>query len=549
MNAKKILKRNLVAVVCAGMLFNPVITAFAFETEDTRAEKNPTMILNIKDNEVDKEYTGLQFNLFAGVYDKEKKKSMNINCGHYDTEDKSSIRVEIPKDIFNKFTDENRYEISFYIEPTNVRGECFVDDTGDIYYKGEENESYDVILERYNYTINIFEGSLTLTPPKKLEYKIGEELDLAGSWTIGCGVIESNLDNEHYGVWDDFGTPLSLQRMDSYEFDNSRPGEYVIKYSPRRSNTNTEYRVSVKPSEFTVTVVESERPKGLTAKISIVDADTGESIKGIKAALFEENKKYQNISPSSDKLIAMWDTSNVSERLFTETDFDPDKSYYIGFEEVPKDYTESLSLYKEGYKFVESKFFRFENENDNTDWTIKLKHNEEPPKPDGTFNFRLYERYSGLREDSNNIGVAEIKDSDGNSLGFFPLDRDFELPDGEFSSTVSIFSKDYKCFSDETINFSVKDGKTETNLDYNVERSDFADVGNGDSNNDGTVDMSDIVLIMQSLANPSRYGVNGTDENHITEAGNLRADIDRNGVTNMDAVTIQKYLLGYFDIK
>ena len=54
---------------------------------------------------------------------------------------------------------------------------------------------------------------------------------------------------------------------------------------------------------------------------------------------------------------------------------------------------------------------------------------------------------------------------------------------------------------------------------------------------------------MQSLANPSKYGINGTDENHITEAGNHRADIDGNGVTNMDAVTIQKYLLGYFDIK
>ena len=117
MNAKKLLKRNLAAVVCAGMLFNPAITAFAAETEDTSAEKNPTMILNIKDNEVDKEFTGLQFNLFAGVYDKEKKKNMNINCGHYDTEDKSSICVEIPKDIFNKFTDEKRYEISFYIEP------------------------------------------------------------------------------------------------------------------------------------------------------------------------------------------------------------------------------------------------------------------------------------------------------------------------------------------------------------------------------------------------------------------------------------------------
>ena len=33
----------------------------------------------------------------------------------------------------------------------------------------------------------------------------------------------------------------------------------------------------------------------------------------------------------------------------------------------------------------------------------------------------------------------------------------------------------------------------------------------GDANCDGIVDMSDAVLIMQSLANPNKYGVNGTD--------------------------------------
>ena len=38
----------------------------------------------------------------------------------------------------------------------------------------------------------------------------------------------------------------------------------------------------------------------------------------------------------------------------------------------------------------------------------------------------------------------------------------------------------------------------------------------GDANLDGTVDMSDVVLIMQALANPSKYGIKGTDSNHIT---------------------------------
>ncbi|SEH59745.1 hypothetical protein SAMN02910265_01617 [Ruminococcus flavefaciens] len=549
MNAKKLLKRNLAAVVCAGMLFNPVITAFAAETEDTSTEKNPTIVLNFKDYEVDKEYIGLQFDLYAYVYDKEKNETMDFNCGNYDTGDKSSISVELPKEIFNTFKDENRYEISFYTNPTNVSGICFVANSDDIYYKGEENESYDVILEKHNNNIAIITGSLTLNLPEKLEYKIGEELDLTGGSTFGSGEIRSSLNDRSCGMWDDFGSPLSLHSLDAYDFDNSKPGEYIIKYINQKSYTVNENRVSVKPSEFTVTVVESERPEGPTAKISIVDADTGESIKGIKAKLFEHNQKNYDIEPNEDKIIAMWNTSDIPERLFTETDFSADKQYYIGFESIPDKYHDSMVLYCDGYEFSTEEYFSFEEDNENKDWTLSIKAKEVKPIPAGTFNFRLYERYSGLREDSNNIGVAEIKDSDGNSIGFFPLDRDFELPDGDYSSTVSIFSKDYKCFSDETINFSVKNGKTETTLDYNIEKWNFADIGNGDSNNDGTVDMSDIVLIMQSLANPSKYGINGTDENHITEAGNHRADIDGNGVTNMDAVTIQKYLLGYFDIK
>ena len=78
-----------------------------------------------------------------------------------------------------------------------------------------------------------------------------------------------------------------------------------------------------------------------------------------------------------------------------------------------------------------------------------------------------------------------------------------------------------------------------------------ADIVWGDSNGDGQVDMSDVVLIMQSLANPNKYGVNGTDKNHITQAGlNNASVVNNNGsVTNNDAVRIQLYLLGKFDPK
>ena len=68
----------------------------------------------------------------------------------------------------------------------------------------------------------------------------------------------------------------------------------------------------------------------------------------------------------------------------------------------------------------------------------------------------------------------------------------------------------------------------------------------GDANCDGGVDMSDAVLIMQSLANPNKYGLNGTDSRHITEQGQQNGDVDTSakGITANDALRIQEYLLG-----
>lgn len=71
----------------------------------------------------------------------------------------------------------------------------------------------------------------------------------------------------------------------------------------------------------------------------------------------------------------------------------------------------------------------------------------------------------------------------------------------------------------------------------------------GDANCDDTVDMSDIVLIMQALASPNKYGTNGTDKNHITDRGTENADVFErgSGMTNSDALEIQKYLLKIID--
>ena len=71
--------------------------------------------------------------------------------------------------------------------------------------------------------------------------------------------------------------------------------------------------------------------------------------------------------------------------------------------------------------------------------------------------------------------------------------------------------------------------------------SDITDAVYGDANCDGKVNISDAVMIMQSISNPSLF--------KLTEQGKLNADCSNNGdgVTNADALAIQKYMLKLID--
>ena len=71
----------------------------------------------------------------------------------------------------------------------------------------------------------------------------------------------------------------------------------------------------------------------------------------------------------------------------------------------------------------------------------------------------------------------------------------------------------------------------------------------GDANCDEQVDMADAVLIMQALANPNKYGENGTamNFNYLTALGKINADMNGDGLTVGDAQAIQRKLLGLND--
>ena len=66
----------------------------------------------------------------------------------------------------------------------------------------------------------------------------------------------------------------------------------------------------------------------------------------------------------------------------------------------------------------------------------------------------------------------------------------------------------------------------------------------GDANCDSQVNLADAVLIMQSISNPDKYGVGKPDG--ITSQGEKNGDVAEtgNGLTNKDALAIQRFKLG-----
>ena len=87
--------------------------------------------------------------------------------------------------------------------------------------------------------------------------------------------------------------------------------------------------------------------------------------------------------------------------------------------------------------------------------------------------------------------------------------------------------------------------KKTTTTTTKAEPKNTADVVYGDANCDKDVSVADSVLIMQSLANPSKYNETGSDKNHITSQGMTNADCCNpgDGVTGKDALAVQKYKL------
>ncbi|WP_295094647.1 dockerin type I domain-containing protein [Ruminococcus sp.] len=123
---------------------------------------------------------------------------------------------------------------------------------------------------------------------------------------------------------------------------------------------------------------------------------------------------------------------------------------------------------------------------------------------------------------------------------------------GEKLFPIEDFCKYQKAISDELAKHSDENGSGDIDISDLMDLSKYelknttstSESLKGDANCDGQVDLSDAVMIMQALANPNKYGLDGTAEHHLTEQGKLNGDMNGDGLTSGDALAIQRKLLG-----
>ncbi len=141
----------------------------------------------------------------------------------------------------------------------------------------------------------------------------------------------------------------------------------------------------------------------------------------------------------------------------------------------------------------------------------------------------------GITLDPKDAWITELKEHEDGAIGTHSCkgDRFNSLVPGKY---MVAYGESYQ-YGDKEIKF----------CDFMYEVTIEPSALKGDANGDGSVDMADAVLIMQALANPDKYGENGTAQKHLTEQGRVNADIDGDGLTVGDAYMIQIKLLGFKD--
>ncbi len=122
---------------------------------------------------------------------------------------------------------------------------------------------------------------------------------------------------------------------------------------------------------------------------------------------------------------------------------------------------------------------------------------------------------------------------------------------GATASEFTIDKADANSSGVYSVRVRTSDGSEKTAVIADVKEVFAADTSvlYGDANCSGDVDVADAVLIMQSISNPGRFGINGSEKSRITEQGRNNGDVSArgDGITVRDALSIQRLLLRIID--
>ena len=417
------------------------------------------------------------------------------------------------------------------------------------------------IWEPINYTVVFFANTGSNADNVRIKGKTDTTIQIPeckgqkegytfGGWQIGDDIYQPGDDYLIVGAKPGFGI--------SFNAVWTPAGSEVTTTTTTTSATNTTSAATTVTSTTTVTdTSETTLPSTTTAKavkayeISVVDKETGKPVNDVflsaKNTISEEGTSRESELPIDTKSEnpkkvdyrnLKKDTSLVSIKNFSVNEF-----IYNGF------------AYKLDEKDIVS-----EIKGDTAYYTIKLSKKSFPDDVNPYSQVvKVYDKATNeLINDVTVYGHWDIVYTDAITAPAMLIDTSaanpaiisYEKYKGSTSCTLTItgVSEGYP------YTFSKDDYKIEKDDEKNIVTHNIyltkSEVTYGDANGDGSVDMSDVVLIMQALANPNKFDINGSDEHHITEKGRANADVwnTGDGLTTEDALHIQKYLLGLCEI-
>ncbi|WP_303837861.1 dockerin type I repeat-containing protein, partial [Ruminococcus flavefaciens] len=432
--------------------------------------------------------------------------------------------------------------------------------------------------------------------PDKLEYNIGEQIDLTGIRIEAAKWNEKAVVYSYPDVAFDYQSniPKPATILLSTDFRSDKAGTYRVQ---ALDLDNVSFEVKVVDNAATSDTTASPSTKPVKNDPTMLKGTKEMSLDDVK----EIAKKKKNITWSDfADFNGEWNATDTYTQMCR---FELEDGYYLLVEGNPPEAPEIIRLYhKDDPNFIDLRYHSVEKFIDEQFYKELQNMSEEELK--AFFNekgmteekgYRVWTKETALKALDNYFLTflvalpASFTDKSGNTIINETTDKN-DLSkmanDNSFGEQLSSFLGNFKVNINNQISLSShfvyrsedNDGTkvyrryiifnvygswardTENQLlagalnyiqfspqfagfeyEGRIPRYGTEDTGKlkGDANNDDQVDMSDVVFIMQCLANPDKYV--------LSEEGKANADIDGDGVTVGDAQSIQKRLLGIID--